>query len=686
LKQTDPAGKIPVINSLQSKIIFLVIAIMAVTAVIIISISGREINQAMLTQQERLSRHVLSLINLNIRGEYNNLITDKIDSVSRHKQSLKARTDLVLQMIEQQDRSSRENRFSRDTAQQTVLDWVAGTNGQEAHGTIFIADENLTVMAHPDPDFIGRNIGGFTDMKNQTLIRNLEAAESGPNAVVSVVNWPDRQGSEARYLTCIQTYAPWNWVLGTVVNIEEIEVEAQEKLSKILETLGETFAGIRIARTGVAFLFDNAFSVLAMTDPELSGDFQTTVNVNTGNLLLQDMVTKAIQGKGFFSYEAEDLFEKQEMIAYVSYFKPLGWYIGVTVPVSEIRQPAKEIVFKQSALIAVILLCSILSAAWLVSRISRPLTFLAERVKAFSSTDLTREETGDRHLDQLAQKYKDEVGHLANAFVFMKGQLKENIRQLLETTAKNERIQGELNIAKDIQLGLLPKIFPPFPDCEAIDIYASLEPAKEVGGDLYDFYFVEDHKLCFTIGDVSGKGVPAALMMAITKTLIKTSAFKKISPGAVMTEVNDAISSDNPQSMFVTLFVGILDLNTGVVTYANGGHNPAVHIGTSHKADFKKGISGPVVGIMDGISYKDLTVTLAPGDALFLYTDGVTEAMDGQERFYSETTLLERIDSRTPASSRTLVEYIKSDLKSFAAGAPQYDDIAMLMIQYKGVS
>jgi sigma-B regulation protein RsbU (phosphoserine phosphatase) len=207
-----------------------------------------------------------------------------------------------------------------------------------------------------------------------------------------------------------------------------------------------------------------------------------------------------------------------------------------------------------------------------------------------------------------------------------------------------------------------------------------------VGGDLFDFYFVEDHKLCFTIGDVSGKGVPAALMMAITKTLIKTSAFKKIRPGAIMTEVNDAISSDNPQSMFVTLFVGILDMNTGEVTYANGGHNPAVLIQGSGEAGYQKGISGPVVGIMDGIRYKDLTVTLAPGDALFLYTDGVTEAMDAHERFYSEATLLEQLAARSPASSRTLVEYIKADLKSFAAGAPQYDDIAMLMIKYKGVS
>jgi HAMP domain-containing protein len=377
----------------QSKIIFLVIAIMAVTAILIITISGKEINHAMLAQQERLSRHVLSLINLNIRGEYNNLITDKIDSVTRYKQILKARTDLVVKLIEQQHRYSRENRSSMDTAQQMVLDWV----------------------------------------------------------------------------------------VGTVVNIEEIEVEAQKKLSKIVETLGETFADIRIGRTGIAFLFDNAFSVLAMTDPDLASQFKQTVNFQTGNLLVQDMVTRAIQGGGFLSYQS-DLFEKQEMIAYIRFFKPLGWYIGVTVPVSEIRAPAKEIVFKQSALIGMILLCSLLSAAWMVSRISRPLKFLADRVKAFSSADLIRDETQDMYLDQLAKKNRDEVGLLANAFVFMKGQLKENIRQLLETTAKNERIQGELNIAKDIQLGLLPKIFPPFPDCKAMDIFASLEPAKEVGG------------------------------------------------------------------------------------------------------------------------------------------------------------------------------------------------------------
>lgn len=658
---------------------------MAVTAAIIILISNKEIGNAMLAQQERLSKHVLSLIDLNIKGEYNNLITDKIDSVLRYKQVLKTRTDLVIQMMVQQNHYSQRNVLSRVQAKQMVLDWVAHTPDQETYGTVFVADADLRIIAHPDPAFVGVDISGFTDMKNKTLVQNLADRGTVPDPIVNVMNWPDKRSSQARYLSCIQKYEPWGLIVGTVVNVDDIEVEAQLKLEKIVETLKETFANIHIARTGMAFLFDSAFSVLAMTDPEISGEFKKTVNIRTGNLLLQDMVNRAVRGDGFLSYQAH-LFGKQDMMAYVWFFKPLGWYIGITVPMSEIKQPAKEIVSKQSWLIGVILFLSILFTSWLVSRISRPLNILAGRVKAFSSTDLTRGESEDVYLNGLAQKYKDEVGRLAAAFVFMKSQLKENVRQLIETTAKNERIQGELNIAKDIQLGLLPKIFPPFPTRKEIDIYASLEPAKEVGGDLYDFYFVGDHKLCFTIGDVSGKGVPAALMMAITKTLIKTSAFKNISPGAIMTEVNDTISSDNPQSMFVTLFVGILDLKTGIVTYANGGHNPAVHIRSSGEADFKREISGPVVGIMDGISFKDLNLTLAPEDAIFLYTDGVTEAMDPGNGFYSEKTLLEQIIRQTPASSRPLIEHIKTDLKSFAGEAPQYDDIAMLMLRYKGVS
>lgn len=668
-------------NSLQGKIIFLIIAIMFTTAVIIISISNKEIGNAMLDQQERLSKHVLSLIDLNIKAGYNNLITDKIDSVSRYKQLLQSRTGQMVHILNRQQQFIQQGVLSQGLAEQVVKDWVIHA-ADRSHGTVFIADADLKIIAHPDPHFMGVDIGTFTDMKNNTIAQTLDAKGTGLKPITTVINWRDHQHPFSKYLVCIQKYLPWNRVVGTVINIDDIEIEALKKLEEIVETLGESFTKIHIGKTGFAFLFDNSFNVLAITDQDLSNAFQTSLNTRTGNLLLQDMVTHAIQLEGPLSYQS-DLFEQQQMIAYINFFKPLGWYIGVTVPISEIKEPARVIVSKQTILIGIILFCSIVFTAWVVSRISRPLNMLAGRVKEFSSTDLTRDEKEDTYLQFLAQKYKDEVGRLAAAFVYMKKQLKENIRQLIETTAENERIEGELNIAKDIQIGLLPKIFPPFPDRRELDIYASLDPAKEVGGDLYDFYFIEDHTLCFTIGDVSGKGIPAALMMAITKTLIKTSASKNISPADIMTEVNNAISTDNPHSMFVTLFIGILDLKTGIVTYANGGHNPAIHVAASKKPYFVREISGPVVGIMDTISYKELHLTLAPGDALFLYTDGVTEAMNTRKIFYSEKSLLEQIAAHTPASCQAVIKSIKKDLTLFAGNEPQYDDIAMLMIQYK---
>lgn len=669
-------------KSLQSKIILLIIFIMLVTGGIIISISNKEIGDAMLNHQNMLSKHVLSLVELNIKGGYHNLIIEKIDSVTRHKQLLKNRIDLMIRMIDRQQVHSRKYGLPEDSAKQLILKWISGS-GKEYQGQSFVADKDLMIIAHPDPALIGVHIANFKGMKQKSIAENLASATSLSGPVISVVNWEIPGLATQKVLVCIQHYKPWDWYIGTVVNIGDIEIESRRKLEKIVKTLEKTFEEIRIEETGFAFLFDSVFNVLAITDQKISKSFQVAMNNRTGNLLLQDMVDSAVEKSGFLSFES-DQFGDGQMIAYVSYFKPLGWYIGITVPMAEIKRPAKEIVSKQSGYIGLILFGAILLTAWLVSRISKPLNILAGRVKAFSDTDLTRGEDEDEYLQTLAGTYKDEVGRLADAFVFMKKELKDNIRKLIETTAENERIEGELNIAKDIQLGLLPKTFPPFPDRSDVDIYASLEPAKEVGGDLYDFYFIDERQLCFTIGDVSGKGVPAALMMAITKTLIKTSASKKISPADIMIEVNDAISSDNPQSMFVTLLVGVLDLETGRISYANGGHNPPVHICSDRPPYYVKASSGPVVGIMDEIPYGELELTLKPGEALFMYTDGVTEAQNPDKEFYSEETLLERITSQTDASSQALIRNIKSDLSLFADVEPQFDDIAMLMIKYQG--
>ncbi|MCG8564244.1 MAG: SpoIIE family protein phosphatase [Desulfobacterales bacterium] len=666
--------------SLKSKIVCLIVAVMGITALVLISVSGRETGAAMMDQQDRLARHVLSLVDLNIKGEYHNLIADKILAVKRHKDLLKVRTQLLVRMMALEEAAARRSNGAVENARGVILDWVRGTRDPQ-FGSYFIADGELNVLASPNADIAGTNIAGLRDMKDRCLEEALSCFGSDNEPVLDVVNWTDKKGRTSKYLVAARKYAPWDWYGGMIIDIATIEAEAQQRLEKIVENLNQTLGEIVIAQSGFPFIFDSGFQVVARGGEAHGEGLAGAVNTRTGRSLFEDL---AQAGEAGLVFESRELFQGREVAAHVSYFKPLGWTIGVMVPMDEIKAPARAIVTQQSIVIGVILFCAVLLTVWVVSHISRPLNLLATKVKDFSTTDFTQAGDVDGELLSLAEAHRDEVGRLSGAFADMEAQLRENVRKLIDTLAENQRIEGELNVAKAIQLGLLPKIFPAFPDREGLDIHASLEPAKEVGGDLYDFYFVDEHRLCFTIGDVSGKGVPAALMMAITKTLIKSAAFKHDSPAQIMTEVNETIAGDNPQSMFVTLLVGILDLETGRIVYANGGHNLPIRVSPGRDCEYVEGTSGPLVGIMDGVEYSELTLDLEPGESLFLYTDGVTEAQDPEKQFYTEERLLTNVISLVGESPEGVISTLGQDLKIFADVEPQFDDIAMLMVQYRG--
>ena len=205
---------------------------------------------------------------------------------------------------------------------------------------------------------------------------------------------------------------------------------------------------------------------------------------------------------------------------------------------------------------------------------------------------------------------------------------------------QKDRMEAELNVGRDIQMSMMPQDFPEGPGCESFSLYARLEAARELGGDFYDFFFLDESRLCFCVGDVSGKGVPAALFMAVTKTLIKSAAAGNQSTAAILTRVNDTLSADNEGCMFVTLFVAVCDVHSGEVTYTNAGHNPpyitgangnTVRLGTRH---------GPVAGAMNDIAYREDAVVLKPGDTLLMFTDGVTEATSTSSELFSEVRLV----------------------------------------------
>jgi sigma-B regulation protein RsbU (phosphoserine phosphatase) len=259
--------------------------------------------------------------------------------------------------------------------------------------------------------------------------------------------------------------------------------------------------------------------------------------------------------------------------------------------------------------------------------------------------------------------------------------IKRFIENLKAETAARERIESELRIAQEIQASMLPSVFP---QRKEFELFAMMDPAKEVGGDFYDFFFVDDKRLCFVIGDVSGKGVPAALFMAISKTLIKTEAKQGLSTDEVLSVVNSILSQDNQTCLFVTVFCAILDIETGEIEFANGGHNPPLVCDSTGCYNYMTMACGFVIGVMDKMKCDNQRMRLNPGDTIFLYTDGVTEAMDPDKQQFGEERLKQVLSSHKGKGIKGLVDAIRQEVLSFVNGASQSDDITMLALRYTG--
>ncbi len=256
----------------------------------------------------------------------------------------------------------------------------------------------------------------------------------------------------------------------------------------------------------------------------------------------------------------------------------------------------------------------------------------------------------------------------------------KGFKRLQTVNAEKERIGSELRIASAIQMGMLPKTFPPYPDLDELSMFGTLVPAKEVGGDLYDFY-VRDQKLFFCLGDVSGKGVPASLVMAVTRSLFRTVSAHIVEPGKVMTQLNEAMSEMNENSMFVTLFIGVLDLRTGILAYCNAGHCPPIVIHQGSATPIVMDANIPV-GLMSDWQYTQQNTTIQPGSRLFLYTDGLTEAEDAEHRQYGEERMFAALSQTDSLAPRDLIAAMTESVHSFVAGAEQSDDLTMLAIQF----
>ena len=287
------------------------------------------------------------------------------------------------------------------------------------------------------------------------------------------------------------------------------------------------------------------------------------------------------------------------------------------------------------------------------------------------------------HFAMLNISTGDEIENLALIMADMERDMGEYEDNLTAVTAEKERIGTELSLATRIQADMLPNIFPAFPERPEFDIYASMAPAKEVGGDFYDFFLVDDNHLCVTIADVSGKGVPAALFMMMSKIMLQNYAMTGLGSAEVLKRVNAQICKNNREEMFVTVWLGILDLNTGVLTAANAGHEYPMVKAPDGEFELIKDRHGLVIGGIDGAKYKEYTLTLAPGSKLFVYTDGVAEATNAAGELFGTDRTLAAL--RTAGNSaKSVLESVDKAVAEFVGEAPQFDDLTMVCVEYNG--
>ena len=359
-------------------------------------------------------------------------------------------------------------------------------------------------------------------------------------------------------------------------------------------------------------------------------------------------------------------------------FTPLqttDWIMAAIISRDEMKAAILHLSRRQAAIGLVGMILLWIAIRYIARSITRPISRLRDAADTLAGGDLNA---------ALPEPHgQDETAALTRAFGTMQKNLQRYMEDLRETTAAREKMQSELRIAHDIQMGLVPKTFPPFPSRRDIDLHAIIEPAREVGGDFYDFFLLEDKdRMVVAIGDVSGKGVPAALFMAVTRSFLRAAFRSESDPAEALTHVGNQLVEGNDSCMFVTLFCAVYCFSDGTLRYANAGHNPPVIRHADGTLDWITEPRSAIAGAMPGIIYTAGTAVLQEGDALLLYTDGVTEAMNSAQDLYGEQRLAVRLsDPAGFRSCRAMMESLLEDIRAFAGGAEQSDDITMLVLK-----
>jgi sigma-B regulation protein RsbU (phosphoserine phosphatase) len=504
-------------------------------------------------------------------------------------------------------------------------------------------------------------------------------AMSRPDEVVWLDTYLDSYGIIC--VTCAKSYRDG---AGNLIGVIATDITLESMVDRILT--------LRLGESGYVFLLDRHGAYIAHPRYNEPG-FNTNPMEEAGGSWLE-MLTGVTSGE-YGAYRIE--IDGEEFYDFAAGVAETDWTLCAQVSIKEVITPSIEtkreidIVtdrsqeFIRQGLAASLMQFIIIFAVSAILVVGFSFALSLTIIRPIEELAINVRKIGKGDLDSVIKvQGRDEVAELGNAFNTMVSDLKEYIRNLETVTAEKERINSELSVASEIQNDMLPRIFPKFSSHDKLALCAKMDPAKQVGGDFYDFFYLdpEETKVVFVIADVSGKGVPAALFMVIAKTLLKTHMIQGMDPAETLTRVNNLLCEDNTQSMFVTVLLCSLDLETGVLCYANGGHNPPLISQSGEPYRFMELKKGIPLGMLEDSKYKVGELQLRPGDKMYLYTDGVNEAMNTEEEQLGNERFLARANELRHLNPDQFDEAIRQTIVSFANGAEQSDDITTMAISY----
>ena len=476
------------------------------------------------------------------------------------------------------------------------------------------------------------------------------------------------------------------------------EIIAVVAADLFLDTFYEAMAG---NDDGSGFVFIISQNGQVIYSPKQDGLLQTKVSQEAVDLRslgneFSDFINEVLEGKPVVRKIEVD---GQNYYMSGANMPTLGWAVITAAYESVIEDPTQNItenvvdLLMNSAanlsdvvdeisglglfLIAIIFTVACAIALLIAGHISRPITRMTRNIKAQEAGDLNFQ------MDRTYQTH-DEIEVLAMSFKELSDRTKQYINEITTITAEKERIGAELNVATQIQADMLPSIFPPYPDLKDFDIYATMHPAREVGGDFYDFFMIDPDHIALVMADVSGKGVPAALFMVIAKTLLKNRATLGGGPSEILRDVNNMLCDGNKTQFFVTVWFAIIDLRTGKGVASNAGHEHPALCRAGKRFELVEYKHSPVLGMMEDIEFEEHEFSLNPGDTLFVYTDGVPEATDSSEQMFGDGRLLDALNIKPSGSPEELIDNVAAGIKEFVNGTEQFDDITMLSFRYNG--